>query len=126
MSNNLGKVMIVDDEPDILFILGAVLRKWNIPHEAFSDPLKALESFETAPQNYRMLLTDNRMPEMTGLELTSKILKIRNDMPVVLMTAFEVSANDLATQLPAIKREQILQKPFDMKRIHECLIKLLV
>jgi DNA-binding NtrC family response regulator len=118
--------MIVDDEPDILFILGAVLRKWNIPHEAFSDPLKALELFETAPQNYRMLLTDNRMPEMTGLELTSKILKIRNDMPVVLMTAFEVSANDLATQLPAIKREQILQKPFDMKRIHECLIKLLV
>ena len=112
--------MIVDDEPDILFILGTALQKWNIPHETFSNPLKALESFETAPQNYSMVLTDIRMPGMNGLELAIKILKIRPNIPLMLMTAFEIPPNELG-----IRREQVLQELFDMKRMRDSVTRML-
>ena len=125
MPTSNSKVMVVDDEPDILIMLDTALQKWDIQSETFSNPLKALESFETAPQDYSMILTDIKMPQMNGLELAIRELKIKPNVRLMFMTAFEITANELTTHVPGVMHEQILRKPFDMKRMHDSITKLL-
>ncbi|HEX2558093.1 MAG TPA: response regulator, partial [Nitrososphaera sp.] len=78
-------IMVVDDEQDILGIVRKYLQKWNFEVDAFSDPFIALEQFKSRRDYYRLLLTDMRMPGMTGVELASKIIDLKPGINVVLM-----------------------------------------
>ena len=114
-------VMIVDDEKDILEILRRYLQKWNFEVDAFFDPFAALEKFRSRPDYYRVLITDLRMPGMTGVELANRLIDLKPGINIVLMTAFET--DDIA--LPAnasgsanvIKGQDILRKPFRLEQI---------
>ncbi|HYQ61382.1 MAG TPA: response regulator, partial [Desulfatiglandales bacterium] len=48
----------------------------------------ALSLIEENPSHFDLVITDQTMPEMTGLELAKRILAIRSDMPVILCTGF--------------------------------------
>lgn len=109
--------MVVDDEVDIVFIIRRYLEKWGFSVDTFTDPNFALQSFTNHPDRYSIALLDIRMPEMTGIELGNRMLRIRPDMKIVIMTAFEVEPDDLATNLPTVKRSEILRKPFTLIQV---------
>ena len=52
------------------------------------DSTAALDLFRRDPSGFDIVMTDQTMPEMTGVELAKEILAIRKDMPVVLCTGF--------------------------------------
>ena len=114
-------IMVVDDEQDILEIVRKYLQKWNFKVDAFSNPFMAFEQFKSRPDYYRLLLTDIRMPGMTGAELASKIIDLKPEINVVLMTAFET--DNVALPVNAlgstniIKRQDILKKPFRLEQV---------
>lgn len=56
------KIMVVDDEHDILYMIVRYLKVSKFHAEGFTDPRKALESFESDPKGYSLVLTDVRMP----------------------------------------------------------------
>jgi len=58
-----------------------------------------------------LILTDIRMPEMSGTELARRFKRIRPGVKVMIMTAFEVD-RDLKQVLPTIESNGFLQKPF--------------
>ena len=60
------------------------------------------------------------MPEMSGAELAKRAKKIRPDVKVMIMTAFEVDG-DLRQQLPTIESGGFLQKPFHYEEIEDLL-----
>ena len=81
-----GKILVVDDEPDARDALADLLRGDGYSTETAADGFKALRKVEDfAPD---LVLTDLRMPGMTGLDLLRKVRADHRDIAVLVMTAF--------------------------------------
>jgi nitrogen-specific signal transduction histidine kinase/CheY-like chemotaxis protein len=82
------RILLVDDEDIILSSIQRVLRRLGYEVRAVNDSVEALEMFTSSPHDYDLVITDLTMPRMTGAELTSKLLALRPDIPVILSTGF--------------------------------------
>ncbi len=109
--------MIVDDELDILHVVRRYLEKWGFRVEDFSNPAIAFQRFRQDPDAYALCLIDFRMPEMSGIMLAALMRKTKPDIKIIMMTAFEIVAEDLQPKLPTIKSDEIIQKPFKLVQI---------
>jgi len=79
------RILIVDDEEDIVFSIKYVLEDSGYQVDSFNAPLLALENF--APDLYSVAIFDIKMPEMNGFELYEKISAIDNKVRVIFLTA---------------------------------------
>ena len=93
------------------------LEKWGFEVDTFTNPLYALEVFKANPEQYSLMLTDIRVPEMTGIRLAKLVQEIKPSMKIVIMTAYEVTPDELSEHLPTISHEDILRKPFRLLQI---------
>jgi CheY-like chemotaxis protein len=94
------RIMIVDDEKDILRILKRDLESNNLKNkfnvEAYSDSEAALRAFADHPDNYYdLVLTDIRMSKMTGFELYRRLKEKSPSVKIVFLTAFEMNRKEL-------------------------------
>nr|CAI78692.1 putative two-component response regulator protein [uncultured Gammaproteobacteria bacterium] len=104
------KIMLVDDEMYVLESLKALLRENGHTVEGFNSPTKALEAFKKKG-DFDLVISDIRMPEMTGGQLIAEIKKIKPDQHCIGITAY---ANK-ETLAPVIKSggvDRILLKPW--------------
>lgn len=83
-----GAALVVDDEAPLAAIMGAMLEKLGYRAVVTASPLDALERFRADPTSWRLLVTDQTMPGMTGTELTRQVRALRPDLPVVLCSGF--------------------------------------
>jgi len=113
----IGRIMIVDDEFDIITIIRRYLEKWGFDVDTFTNPVYAYEVFKANPDRYSLLLTDIRMPEMSGIRLAKLVQGVKPDIKVVIMTAYEITPDELSENLPTITHKDILQKPFNLLQI---------
>jgi signal transduction histidine kinase/CheY-like chemotaxis protein len=90
------RIMLVDDERDILDTLKAILEKQGYKVTAFEDSPSALETFAGDPGSFDLIITDMTMPRMAGDEFATQVLKIRNAMPIILCTGFHERFNEAA------------------------------
>jgi DNA-binding NtrC family response regulator len=84
-------IAIVDDEPDLAYLFRDALSQ--IPDArvfAFSDPLLALEHVRTNSENYQCVVSDYRMPSITGIVLLTKIKEINPGIKRILISAFDL------------------------------------
>lgn len=91
-----GKVLIVDDDPDICRDYARLLRRLDIEVRTVGDGSEALNEF--APGMYDTILSDIAMPTLGGLEFLRAVRAIDLDVPVVLMTgmpSFETAVKAL-------------------------------
>jgi DNA-binding NtrC family response regulator len=115
--SDYSRIMVVDDEFDIAMIVRKYLEKWGYNVDTFSNPLYAYQVFKDNPDRYSLVLTDIRMPEMTGIRLAGLIREIKPDIKVVIMTAYAVEPEELHLHLPMMTHSDILQKPFKLAQI---------
>ncbi len=90
MSDNkkpLAKLLIVDDDSDIVQVLKMGLLKNGFLVEAFTHPEEALQSFKSDAESYCLVLSDIRMPSISGIQLSKKVKEVNPNVKVVLMTA---------------------------------------
>jgi two-component system catabolic regulation response regulator CreB/two-component system response regulator ChvI len=120
-SKTNGKILIVDDEPDITESFGLALEDSGFEVDKYNDPAVALASFN--PNVYGLLILDIKMPKMDGFELYDKIKKIDKKVKVFFISAFEVDRAALSKQYPGLKIENFLPKPIQIpeliKRVEE-------
>ena len=83
-----GKILLVDDEESIVAWTRQVLLKFGYEVVGMTDSLAALEKFKQNPNDFDLVLTDMAMPHMTGLELSSRLIAVRPDIPIILCTGF--------------------------------------
>ena len=103
---------IIDDEPDLACLFKEALSQIDGAEVfAFTDPSLALEHFKANHQNYRVVISDYRMPTMTGMELLSKIKDVNPATTRILMSAFEVT-DELFEECNCV--DKFLQKPILM------------
>ena len=82
-------IAIIDDEPDLAYLFKEALSQIDsVQVFAFTDPLLALEHFQANHQNYSVIISDYRMPTMTGMELLSKIKDVKPAVTRIMMSAF--------------------------------------
>jgi DNA-binding NtrC family response regulator len=79
------RILYVDDEPTLVFLITRALQKLGIAADGFASAEEALAAFGRAPQSFSLVLTDFTMPgSMSGLELAQAVLAIRPDIAVVI------------------------------------------
>jgi len=83
---NQERILFVEDDELAGWATQKILKKFNYRVEWFTHPGEALAKFRAAPANFDLVLSDLAMPEMTGDDLAAALLKIRPDIPIVLMT----------------------------------------
>ncbi|MEW6603693.1 MAG: response regulator [Thermoproteota archaeon] len=108
-------ILVVDDELDIVVIFRQALTKHGYTVYGFTDPALALEHFRTNAKDYALVISDVRMPQMSGFEFAAGVKAIKPDAKIVLMSAFEVSDFELSTL--SIKPNDFLSKPVDIKTL---------
>ncbi|MBI9075351.1 MAG: PAS domain S-box protein [Desulfatibacillum sp.] len=106
------KVLLVEDEKSILDMTTKMLEKLGYQVTPFMDPQAALESLQTNPFAYDLLLTDMTMPHMTGFELAVKCQEIKPALPILLCTGFSDQFSDKKFKNTSIF--EVLFKPVSM------------
>lgn len=109
--------MVVDDEPDILNIVRLALKRWGYVVDAFDNTENALAHFKQNPSDFSLVLTDIRMPGISGIELAKEMRKVRPDLKVMAMTAYAEMNDEIHDNIPSIRKEDIVYKPFGIVQI---------
>jgi DNA-binding NtrC family response regulator len=111
------RIMVVDDEDDIVELVKKRLGKQGYSVFGFDNPFAALEHFEREGGKYGLVISDIRMPSMNGYELVRKILNIQPEIKVLLMSAFEINPVEFSLVLPSVKIDGFIPKPASLKQI---------
>jgi DNA-binding NtrC family response regulator len=115
------KILIVDDNPNMSSLLQEMLEVFDFESVRASDGNEALTELQKG--DFSMVITDMRMPNMTGLELLEKVKGLYPKMPVVLISGYCV--NDLNDTPENIRADGFLGKPLMMSDIEKLLNTLL-
>ncbi|MBI2554653.1 MAG: sigma-54-dependent Fis family transcriptional regulator [Candidatus Rokubacteria bacterium] len=108
-----GRLLIVDDEPDMLENCTRILGKAGYECLTVSDPLKAVSLLESERPD--LLLTDLRMPGVDGLGLLRQAHQVDPHMPVIILTAFA----SIESAVEAVKEGAFdyVPKPFSVDQL---------
>jgi len=97
------EILFVDDE-EILLEMGTImLERLGYRVTARSSSLEALTTFQNQPQRFDLVISDQTMPGMTGVDLSRRILQIRPDLPIILCTGYSNLITEEKAQRMGIK-----------------------
>jgi DNA-binding NtrC family response regulator len=113
----LAKLLVVDDDSDIVQVLKMGLLKNRFLVEAFTNPDEALQSFKSNAESYCLILSDVRMPGLSGIQLARKVKEVNPNVKTVLMTAFEIKDNEFSIVFPSTQVDGFVQKPVGIKEL---------
>jgi PAS domain S-box-containing protein len=111
------RILVVDDEEPQLQSVTRMLEKLGYNVVAKTDSLEALDLFQSEPDAFDLVITDQTMPKMTGDKLVRSILSIRPDIPVILCTGFSEVID--ADEAKALGIREFVMKPFTVREMAE-------
>ncbi len=106
-----NKIMLVDDDKDVLFTFKTLLQSegWGI--DAFANPQEALRQFER-DASYGLVITDIKMPNLNGLELYNKMKSKNSDTRVLFISALD-GAEMILSVFPDLTEKNLIKKPVE-------------
>ncbi len=113
----LANLLVVDDDPDIAHVLKQGLLKNRFLACVFTDPEEALKNFQSNSGDYCLMLSDIRMPGMSGIRLARKVKEINPNVKVILMTAFEIRDNEFSKVFPSTQVDGFVQMPVGIQNL---------
>jgi DNA-binding NtrC family response regulator len=113
----LANLLVVDDDPDIAHVLKQGFLKNGFLVSAFTDPQEALKNFQSNSMDYCLMLSDIRMPGMSGIKLAKKVKEINPDVKVILMSSFEIGDNEFSKVFPSTQVDGFVQKPVGIENL---------
>jgi DNA-binding NtrC family response regulator len=121
----LARLLVVDDDPDIAQVLKIGLQKNRFLVNAFTNPEDALQSFQSSSKDYCLVLSDIRMPSLSGIQLARKVKEVNPAVKTVLMTAFEIRDNEFSKVFPSMQVDGFVQKPIGIKELTDKILSLI-
>lgn len=115
------RIMIVDDESDILSVIKRGLESKNdFMVDIFSKADDAIENFQNHPPNYYdLVITDIRMPKVNGFELYRRIKDTNPNMKIAFITAFEINKEEFSKVIPSVNVTHFISKPVSISKLRE-------
>jgi CheY-like chemotaxis protein len=109
------RILLVDDEKEVMETFRQMLTYLGYSVFSATSGLVALEVFRKAPDGFDLLITDQTMPKMTGVQLASEVKRIRPDLPVLLCSGFgDVIQSEEAGEIGV---QEMLMKPLTATEI---------
>ena len=109
------KVLVVDDEPLVRDYIGEILKSSEYEALLSDDPFNALEIVNQENGNIDVVITDQSMPGMTGMQLSKKITTAYPDVPIVLCTGYRDDIPD--SEILSVGIKAVLNKPMKGEEI---------
>ncbi|MHB8810427.1 MAG: response regulator [Desulfobulbaceae bacterium] len=82
------RILFIDDEPELAQLGQRLLAKKGYQVSLFTSSLEAFAVFTADPQAFDLVVTDQNMPGLNGIELASRILTIRPEIPILVCTGY--------------------------------------
>jgi len=117
------RILFVDDETSIAEMGKAMLSGLGYRVTARTSSLDALEEFRSQPDGFDLLITDQTMPKMSGVQLAQEARKLRPDLPVILCTGYSATIGEESAVAQGIGH--FLMKPLTMRVLAEMVRKAL-
>jgi PAS domain S-box-containing protein len=112
-------VLLVDDDRAMLAMAEDMLAQLGYEPVGYDSSTKALEAFSAAPERFDALVTDERMPELTGTELAARVKALRPELPVVIASGY--GGAELRRRAHAAGVSQVVDKPYERYTIAQAL-----
>ncbi|HSF50036.1 MAG TPA: response regulator [Nitrososphaeraceae archaeon] len=123
--NNNKRIILVDDDPDILFTYESFLKDNGYEITSFTNPCKALNFIKDLPNFNDLLVTlDIKMKDLNGFQLQQQIKSIDPTIKILFISVLDIP-EEILTIIPGLSKEQILIKPVDRKVLISTVKKLL-
>ncbi len=113
------RILFVDDEKPIIEMNSALLERLGYRVTAVGSSAKALNLFTAAPDAFDLVITDQGMPDLTGIELVERIRSVRKHIPIIMITGFSETID--AERAKKMGIQQFLMKPVIRRELAEAI-----
>ncbi len=113
------KVLIVDDETAVVEILQRMLEHFGYQVTSCSSGPNAIDAFRECPNDFDIVITDQTMPKLTGVQVANELHAIRAEVPIILSTGYSENINPNA--LDELGITALLKKPYELTVIGQTL-----
>ena len=115
MKNDIKKILIVDDEPDITYIIDFVLKNGGFDVEKINDSTLAPNSIEE--NDYSLMILDLMMPKLDGFSLLKQIRDTEKGkiLKVLILSSRQLSSEE--TEMIGSLNASVMAKPFEPYRL---------
>jgi DNA-binding NtrC family response regulator len=114
----LAKLLVVDDDSEIAHVIKSGLVKNRFLLDSFTDSEEALQNFQSNPKDhYCLVLSDIRMPGISGIQLARKVKEYNPKVKVILMTSFGINDNEFSKVFPSTQVDGFIQKPVHLEEL---------
>lgn len=103
------RLLVVDDEPELVALTVEVLQGLGYAPEGFTDPAAALQAVQAAPDGFAAVISDEVMPGLSGTQLTEALHAHAPHLPVLLLSGYGGAL--LAQRASAAGVSRVLAKP---------------
>ncbi len=86
VATGTGRILVVDDDEQVATVTAGILQELGYRVVARVDSLEALAMFQRDPTAFDLVVADQTMPDLSGLEMAKRLFEIRPDVPVLLYT----------------------------------------
>jgi PAS domain S-box-containing protein len=114
-----GRILLVDDEPTLVHMTAEMLSRLGYDATVYTSSVEALKTFQAAPWQFDVVITDQTMPVMTGERLARELRHIQPDIPIILCTGF--SHTMTASKAQALGIDAFLLKPLEFRELGQAL-----
>lgn len=109
------RLMVVDDEEAISTMYKEILERQGYVVTAHTSAIKALEEFRRSPESFDLIISDQTMPGLTGVELVKEILQLRPGFPIIICTGYSSVISEEAAL--SIGARRLMTKPISRKEM---------
>jgi CheY-like chemotaxis protein len=106
-----ARVLLVDDEASVLSFMRELLGTWGLEVVATREPQAALARLQREPAAFDLVLTDQTMPQMSGLDLAHAATALDDPVPVLLYSGYADLIDDAALKRAGVCH--LLRKPVE-------------
>lgn len=115
MENGRQSLLFVDDEEWLVDMWKEILESLGYRTTGTTRPLQALEMVRAHPREFDLVITDQSMPHMTGLELAEDLRTLRPELPVILVTSFSEPVSQERAEKVGIQEH--IMKPLSISEL---------
>jgi PAS domain S-box-containing protein len=111
-----GRVLVVEDERTVGEFMSELLESWGLQVTVQNSPLQARDLFLRDPTGFDLVVTDQTMPRLTGLQLARELVEVRPQLPVILYTGYSENLGEEELQRCGVR--VLVKKPVEPAELY--------